>query len=275
METAPLVDRADEADAARPGRRRQIGLVVLSLVAVSAVTMHLAAGRTGADAAPSDAPRTASLATAATAATAHVDAELSSTVGYSYSYLYECENGNPSVATAYANGSWGSIDGDWYVIAGNIPNSSSASGSCCRMTFEFPETTTMNQNMMYHRGDDYYMWNFTGNVEYDDEVGLWVNEGGDGTNTGMYSQFWSGVFLVGTYEGARWFGWYFCGPAVTVTQYGIPWILKETNDYDDGFVDHVKSKLDDLGLLTYGTFTTYHQGDSCDYTWHHTANEVE
>ena len=34
-------------------------------------------------------------------------------------------------------------------------------------------------------------------------------------------------------------------------------------------------KLDDLGLLTYGTFTTYHQGDSCDYTWHHTANEVE
>ena len=143
------------------------------------------------------------------------------------------------------------------------------------MTFAFPETTTMNQNMMYHRGDDYYMWNFTGNVEYDDEVGLWVNEGGDGTNTGMYSQFWSGVFLVGTYEGARWFGWYFCGPAVTVTQYGIPWILKETSDYDDGFVDHVKSKLDDLGLLTYGTFTTYHQGDSCDYTWHHTANEVE
>ena len=73
----------------------------------------------------------ASVALLATAATAHVDAELSSTVGYSYSYLYECDNGNPSVATAYANGSWGSIDGDWYVIAGNIPNSSTASGSCC------------------------------------------------------------------------------------------------------------------------------------------------
>ena len=31
--------------------------------------------------------------------------------------VYDCENGVPSVPSDYSDGSWGTIDGDWYVIA--------------------------------------------------------------------------------------------------------------------------------------------------------------
>ena len=195
---------------------------------------------------------------------------------YAYSYLYDCKNGRPSVPEAYKNGSWGTIYGDWYVIAGNIEESSDASGDCCRMRFNYANGG-MNQNMMYTRGDEEYFWNYTGNVEYKSQTGRWINEDGDGTNTDMYSGFWSGVILVGTYKDVRWWSWYFCGPAVTVTKDGIPWVLAEDYSlyFDDDFASHVEAKLDELGALDYGTYTTYDQGDSCDYTWHHVGVDVE
>ena len=42
--------------------------------------------------------------------------------------LYECKNGEPTVPKEYKKGDWGSIAGDWYVIAGNVPRSDNAVG---------------------------------------------------------------------------------------------------------------------------------------------------
>ena len=71
--------------------------------------------------------------------------------------------------------------------------------------------------------------------------------------------------------------WYFCGPAVSVTRRGIPWVLAD--DYalqsDDTFTSYVEEQLNDLGLLKAGNFTTFVQEASCDYTWHHTGDEIE
>ena len=62
-----------------------------------------------------------------------------------------------------------------------------------------------------------------------------------------------------------------------VTKYGIPWVLAEDYSlyFDDDFASHVEAKLDELGALDFGTYTTYDQGDSCDYTWHHVGVDVE
>ncbi|KAH8062658.1 hypothetical protein JL722_3585 [Aureococcus anophagefferens] len=46
--------------------------------------------------------------------------------------LYECKNGEPTVPKEYKKGDWGSIAGDWYVIAGNVPRSDNAVGSRAR-----------------------------------------------------------------------------------------------------------------------------------------------
>ena len=37
-------------------------------------------------------------------------AAASSTAGYSYSYLYDCDNGRPAVPAEYSDGSWGTIE---------------------------------------------------------------------------------------------------------------------------------------------------------------------
>lgn len=203
--------------------------------------------------------------------------QLSATGGAWGEKLYECENGEPSVPKAYKKGEWGSIAGDWYVIAGNVPRSDSAIGRCAQMKFELPDKGAhdMNQEMMYSSGDTNYWWNYTGNIQLEDYKGVWKNEDGDGTNVDMYSRFWSSVFAVGTYKGERWFGWYFCGPAVTLTKKGIPWILKESYEYDEEFEKIAKKAMLKAGVLEYGSIYYYEQDSDCDYEWFHTGDDVE
>ena len=203
--------------------------------------------------------------------------QLSATGGAWGEKLYECENGEPSVPKAYKKGEWGSIAGDWYVIAGNVPRSDSAIGRCAQMKFELPDKGAhdMNQEMMYSSGDTNYWWNYTGNIQLEDYKGVWKNEDGDGTNVDMYSRFWSSVFAVGTYKGERWFGWYFCGPAVTLTKKGIPWILKESYEYDEEFEKIAKKAMLKAGVLEYGSIYYYEQESDCDYEWFHTGDDVE
>ena len=64
------------------------------------------------------------------------------------------------------------------------------------MKFELPDkgAHVMNQEMMYTSEGTNYWWNYTGNYQLDDYKGVWKNEDGDGTNTDMYSRFWSSVF---------------------------------------------------------------------------------
>ena len=83
-------------------------------------------------------------------------------------------------------------------------------------------------------GTDYW-WNYTGNEELTDYTGVWKNEDGDGDNDEIYDRFWSSVWAVGDFEGEKWFGFYFCGPAVTYTKMGIPWVVKEGSSYTDAF----------------------------------------
>merc|ERR1719453_377703 len=91
----------------------------------------------------------------------------------------------------------------------------------------------MDQTMMYTHDDKDFWYNYTGNVQLGDYFGVYKNEGGDGETVQEYHRFWSSIWAVGTWEGKRWFGWYFCGPAVEVTRKGIPWVVKESYDYDD------------------------------------------
>merc|ERR1711871_537918 len=107
-----------------------------------------------------------------------------------------------------------------FIMASTIEQGSAAIGPCPQMKFELPGagSSVMNQNMMYWYDGEHYWWNFTGNVQLTDQKGVWANEGGDGVNDDFYKTFWSSVFAVGTYKGKRWFGWYYCGHAVTLTE---------------------------------------------------------
>merc|ERR1719152_31559 len=100
--------------------------------------------------------------------------------------------------------------------------------------------------MAYNNDDTYYFWNFTGNVYYHEE-GLWMNYGESDDNGGLsYKNFWSNVFLAGTYKGSKWFGWYECGVSSnSVTADGIPWILSEDRDawQDDTFVAMIEEEM--------------------------------
>ena len=77
------------------------------------------------------------------------------------------------------------------------------------------------------------------------------------------------MFLVGTYNDARWFGWYECSEGVHVTEDGIPFILSEDKDAhdDDDFTSMVEEKMKEA--LTFSddddeySFTVYKQ-DDCD-----------
>ena len=113
-----------------------------------------------------------------------------------------------------------------------------------------------------------YYWNLTDWKTDDDDAPHWKGSDDDV----MYSDFWSSVFAVGTYDGHRYFGWYLCGPPVTVTQRGQYFILYEKHEYDDGFISAAKEKVVDAGL-TRGNFTEYFQSSSCLYNWHHIAKE--
>ena len=250
MDTVPLIAN----DQASPPQRLP---TVISLVALSAVAF--ARSRLSRE----DASSSFEIAAPIESALSDDDD------AYSYSYLYECKNGVPSVPSAYSDGSWGSIEGKWYVIAATIADDKSQSGNCSRMVFNFP-SDLMNQHLLYTRGDTPYYWNYSGSTEYKSETGVWVE-----TEEEVYSQYWSDVFLVGNYGDAKYFGWYFCGPDATEDKRGIPWVLAD--DYslqsDDTFTSLIEEELSELGLLDHGNFTTYRQDASCDYNWHHTASE--
>ena len=88
---------------------------------------------------------------------------------------------------------------------------------------------------MYKSDGTDYWWNYTGNEELTDYTGVWKNEDGDGDNDEIYDRFWSSVWAVGEFEGEKWFGWYFCGPAVDYTEKGMPWVVKQGYSYTDAF----------------------------------------
>ena len=165
LAAAPLVE------ASRPRSRRHLAPCLIAAAALSAVA--------GARRGPS-----AAAAAAMGAAAAALDGDGSGDDthdDYAYSYLYECSDGDPQVdvAASYANGSWGSIAGEWYVVAGTQAASENLAGDCCRMKFALGDGGAAMSQWMWYEGDDGggaavgYEWNFTGSVEYDGEAGVW------------------------------------------------------------------------------------------------------
>ena len=265
MAASSSVDEPGSPRSPRRWARLTVPAVALAATAWYARAASPRASRT--------APRAAAAALVDTARGRPVGAALAD--DWSYSYLYDCTDGKPSVPAAYANGSWGSIAGEWYVVGGKFAGSSGAAGDCCRMKFTLPGGG-MNQFMMYNNDDagatTYYFWNYTDNVEYRDEAGVWWNSGETASDGHVaYKNFWSSVWAVGAYGGHRYFGWYECGKEVATTEAGIPWVLADGRDLhsDDGFVAMIEAEMSRLGLLASGNFTTYRQPDDCDYTWHH------
>ena len=60
-----------------------------------------------------------------------------------------------------------------------------------------------------------------------------------------------------------------------MTRKGIPWILKETYEYDAAFEKVVKKAMLEAGVLEHGSFYTYVQSSDCDYVWFHEGDDVE
>ena len=58
-----------------------------------------------------------------------------------------------------------------------------------------------------------------------------------------YKGWWATVAAVGTYEGSRWWVFYLCGKAVTVTDRGQYFVLYEQYEYDDGFIETTKKAV--------------------------------
>ena len=170
---------------------------------------------------------------------------------------YSCENGNPGVATKYSNGDFGTLDGDWYAVAVNFEASAL---DCMRMIFEV-DAEELHQEMLYEgtaNGDS--LWFNVTQYKYDDVVGMW---------TGGGPKSWATVPAVGNYSGSRWFMYYRCGDDVSFTERGEVYVLKDTLDYDDDFMDMIERKMEDLGLLddSQSEFFETIQSSDCDYTW--------
>ena len=136
--------------------------------------------------------------------------------------------------------------------------------------FEFPDgsSSLMNQEMIYTHGSKNYYWNLTGNTELSDFPGVWKNEGGNGVDIDLYNRTWTSIFATGVWKNERWFGFYFCDPAVEITRKGIPYILKESHQYDDDFRQIARNAMKDAGVLQVGEAYFYTQSDDCDYVWH-------
>ena len=185
--------------------------------------------------------------------------------------LYHCKNGDPGVAAEYENGEWGTVTGDWYIMA---QTTDAGTYDCGRMIFALKgsDDLILRQEMLYvgtSDDDDHdfftsgtdYWFNVTEKQVKRKVPGKWERTADD--NDG-----WSSVPLVGTYKGSKWFAWYTCGPDAASMKRGYAYVLKDSKDADDKFYTQVKKKLRKLGLFDYSSgFTKYPQSDDCDYTW--------
>ncbi len=210
----------------------------------------------------------AACASAALVAKSRVSSSSSTTLIARSDGLYSCSNGDPGIAARYRNGEWGTVDGDWYVLA---QTADAGDYDCGRMIFELDgrDDKMMHQSMLYvgEADDDsadfdlgvHYWFNITEKQYRTSVPGKWKHTGDDG---------WSTVPIVGTHDGSRYFVWYICGDAAAATRNGYAYVLSENNTADDDFYSDVRVKLRDLGLFEHGSgFTKYSQSDSCDYTW--------
>ena len=251
QEEAPLI--STEQAASRPSSRRRAALALASISAIALTARHSTVARQHA------------LLREAAAATDEDG-------------LYVCYNGVPSVPTEYSDGSWGNIDGDWYAIAGNLNGHASNIGDCSRFRFALKGTDnrSMTQNMIYYNDDNdggstWFYWNFSHWKTDDVDEPYWKSSDDDKYGVG-YKGWWATVAAVGTYEGSRWWVFYLCGKAVTVTDRGQYFVLYEQYEYDDGFIETTKKAVIDAGL-TKGNYTEYTQRSNCLYNWHHIAVE--
>ena len=54
----------------------------------------------------------------------------------------------------YEDGSWGTIEGEWYVVAGTQAASENLAGDCCRMKFALGDGGAAMSQWMWYEGDD-------------------------------------------------------------------------------------------------------------------------
>jgi hypothetical protein len=82
------------------------------------------------------------------------------------SSLYHCKNGDPGVATRYENGEWGTVTGDWYILA---QTTDAGTYDCGRMIFGLrgSDDQILRQEMLYvGTSDDDDHDFFTSGTEY-------------------------------------------------------------------------------------------------------------
>ena len=173
---------------------------------------------------------------------------------------YACTNGNPGVPEAYVSGAWGNLTGNWYVFAQNAEQHQI---DCDRFSFLDEEKRLHEEQLYYGVPTSTEMWFNVTSERYDDATGMWLNEHSS-------DRAWSLVWLVGTYKGSRYFGWYHCGDAAGFTKRGEAFVMKDDLHWDDTLLKKVKKKMKKAGLLDAkaSTFSEARQTrKSCSYTF--------
>lgn len=243
MEAAPFIEPELVQEAAPQSRRRRRRVAAAALTAVAtALTVAAALLRQDSSAAST----TASL--------------LNIVTHCPKSTCYECTNGNPGVPKAYANGEWGNITGDWYVMAQNAEQSEI---DCDRFRF-LDDTKRLHEEQLYYGTPTATeSWFNVTSTRYDDTTGMWLNEH-------TSDRAWSAVWLVGTYKGSRYFGWYHCGDIVGFTRRGEAFVMKDDLHWDDKLLKKIEKKMRKAGLLDAAgsSFSEATQEKaSCDYSF--------
>lgn len=150
----------------------------------------------------------------------------------------------------YTSGAWGTLTGDWYAIVENVD----FEVECLRAHFEEEgsDDARLATSSFFSVGEkSSRIFDFNATYALRDSGRYKMTYPSDDA---AERRSWATVFDVGTFEGERWFGWYFCSDMLDITAKGYAAIYKEGSSASDAFVREARDKLKDAGLLRYGDF---------------------
>ena len=163
--------------------------------------------------------------------------------------MYSCTV-EASGADEYTRGAWGTLTGDWYAIVENFD----FEVECLRAHFEEEgsDDSRLATSSFFSVGEkSSRIFDFNATYALRDSGRYKMTYPSDDA---AERRSWATVFDVGTFEGERWFGWYFCSDMLDITAKGYAAIYKESSSASDAFVREARDKLKDAGLLRYGDF---------------------
>jgi len=126
--------------------------------------------------------------------------------------MYSCTV-EASAADEYTSGAWGTLTGDWYAIVENVD----FEVECLRAHFEEEgsDDARLATSSFFSVGEkSSRIFDFNATYALRDSGRYKMTYPSDDA---AERRSWATVFDVGTFEGERWFGWYFCSDMLDIT----------------------------------------------------------